>query len=108
MRKLILIAAAVLVSVSAQAGPSRGPTIASNEPATIEQPTPTPPPGADVTPGAPERFVAQPSTPNAAIIPPPADVTKPVPETTAEAPKHKRETIKARLISELHRRGFHW
>jgi hypothetical protein len=122
MRKLILIAALVLASATAQAGQSRSLTVAAND-----EPSAAAPAKAAVTPKVAE-------TPNAAEAPkateaptyvdrpalvepkasqPAAEPAKPVAEKTAVAPKlekprRKRYWNEARIINELHRHGIYW
>ena len=104
MRKFILIAALVLVSATtAQAGGTRGLTLASNdEPAAAEQPKAAEAP----------KYVDRPAAINP-TQPPKADPAGPVadnntPAPRAEKPRRKRESIEARVIYELHRHGIYW
>jgi hypothetical protein len=113
MRKLILIAALVLISASAQAGASRGLTMAANDPpAAADQPkateaAKTEAPNTEApkaeTPKLVERPAAE-TTPEA----PRADQLRPTPDKKAEKPKHRRESTEARVIYELHRHGIYW
>lgn len=120
MRKFILIAALVLASATAQAGGSRGLTLASNEqPAAAEQPKaveqkPAETPKAVEAPAAGEapKYVARPAAVGANEAPK-AETTKPGAEkttktTSAEKPKRRRESTEARVIRELHRHGIYW
>jgi hypothetical protein len=103
MRKFILIAAMVLASASAQAGGSRGLTLASNDdPATTTQPAPA----SEATPADAPKYVERPSAVDtkAATDQPKADA-KPV--VKADRKKH-RESVEARVIYELHRHGIYW
>jgi hypothetical protein len=108
MRKFILITAMVLVSATAQAGPTRSLTLASNdEPAAAEQ--------AKDAPKAVEapKFVDRPAPVNTTTEAPKAEPAKAVadknPQTPkADKPKHRRESTEARVIYELHRHGIYW
>jgi hypothetical protein len=116
MRKFILIAALVLVSTTAQAGVSRGLTVASNdEPAAAEQPKAAEAPKAVEAPKPAEapKYVDRPAAVNTTTEAPKADVAKPVadnnPQTPkVEKPKRKRESTEACVIYELHRHGIYW
>jgi hypothetical protein len=104
MRKYILIAALVLASASAQAGPSRGLTLAANdEPVATEQSKPV-----DAKPTEAPKFVERPTAVTPAADTPKADETKPLPEKKAEKPKRRRDSTEARVIYELHRHGIYW
>jgi hypothetical protein len=122
MRKFILIAAMVLVSASAQAGPSRNLTLASNdEPATVEQPKAVqdkavqdkaaPEKAVDDKAVEAPKYVERPAAVGNTAEPAKADQVKPT-DKTADAPKvekkHKHESTEARVISELHRHGIYW
>jgi hypothetical protein len=118
MRKFILIAAMVLVSASAQAGPSRSLTLASNdEPAAVEQPKAVQDKVAqdkagDDKAGQTPKFVERPAAVEKTAEPAKADQAKPVADKDAAAPKvekkHRHESTEARVISELHRHGIYW
>jgi hypothetical protein len=102
MRKFILVAALVLVSATAQAGGSRGLTIASNDeaPASTDQAKPAETP----------TYVARPAAVTPAAQTPAADPSKPVANMRAKAGmrKHRRGLTEARVIYELHRHGIYW
>jgi hypothetical protein len=93
-----VIAAALLTSAAAHAGPSRGLSLASAE---APSPSQTHQPAADVPPPSP-----------AATTPGPApDVKEVIPaESTAVAKPAKRHipAAEARIIYELHRHGIYW
>ncbi|MDH2342668.1 hypothetical protein [Bradyrhizobium sp. SSUT77] len=127
MRKIILVAAAmVLASASAQASGPRSLSLAStNEQAAAPQTTATTSAPTQVSEAAPaaeapkylDRPPAVSLTPPAASAPTtttttsaPATTTQPVAKTTAKAdkPKHKRSWTEGRIISELHRHGIYW
>ncbi len=123
MRKLILIAAMVLASATAQAGPMRSLTLASNdEPAVSSQPKAAAPqpvaaqPAASQPVAAPSAAEAPAATPAPTYVARPAPVepaatqvetTKPV-ATKAEKPRRQRSSTEARVIYELHRHGIYW
>jgi hypothetical protein len=135
MRKFILITAMVLASASAQAGASRGLTLASNdEPvAAVEQAKEAPKetlkeapketlkeaPKAVETPSAETpKFVDRPAPVNTTTEAPKAEPAKAEPAKTVadknpqtpkvEKPKRRRESTEARVIYELHRYGIYW
>jgi hypothetical protein len=122
MRKFILITAMVLASASAQAGVSRGLTLASNdEPvAAVEQAKEAPKetlkeaPKAVETPSAETpKFVDRPAPVNTTTDAPKGEPAKTVadkdPQTPkVEKPKRRRESTEARVIYELHRYGIYW
>jgi outer membrane biosynthesis protein TonB len=119
MRKLIMIATMVLVSATAQAGVSRGLTLASNDepaaattqPATAETPT-----ASDIKAPETPAYVARPAPVNTATPAPQPDQAKtqatapePAPVTArADKPKRRHESTEARVINELHRHGIYW
>jgi hypothetical protein len=111
MRKLILIAAMVLVSATAQAGTSRGLTLASNDEVTAaEQPKAAAAPAE--APVETPKYVARPAAVDAAAPAPKGDDAKPVADKDihAKAARTKRhhESTAARVIYELHRHGIYW
>jgi hypothetical protein len=109
MRKYILIAALVLASAAAQAGPSRGPTLASNdEPVVTEQPKAVDAKPADAKPAEAPKFVDRPAAVAPLADAPKADEAKPLPEKKAEKPRRRRNSIEARMIYVLHRYGIYW
>ena len=103
MRKLILIAAFVLASATAQAGGTRGLALASGDgPTTATQPN-----GAE----APKSV----SRPPAVNLPeqPQADEARPGADRNtrmrrAEMPRHRHVWTLARVVYELHRHGIYW
>jgi hypothetical protein len=109
MRKFILIAALVLASATAQAGVTRGLTLASNdEPAVAGQPKAVEAPKAAETPKYVERPAVATTTEQ-----PKADQARTVAgkntqSLKVEKPKRKRQSTEARIISELHRHGIYW
>ena len=116
MRKFILIAALVLVSATAQAGVSRGLTVASNdEPSAAEQPKAAEAPKAVEAPKPAEapKYVDRPAAVNATTEAPKTDAAKPVADNNTstpkvEKPKRKHGSTEARVIYELHRHGIYW
>jgi outer membrane biosynthesis protein TonB len=121
MRKSILIVALVLVSATAQAGVTRGLTLASNEQVAAEQPQAVEAPRAVEAPKAAEtpkpletpKYVERPAATVATTPAPAADPAKPVAEqntrtTKSEKPKRKRESTEDHVIRELHRHGIYW
>jgi hypothetical protein len=123
MRKFILIAAMVLVSASAQAGPSRSLTVASNdEAAKVAQPnavqdkvvrdTATQDKAVDELGVETPKYVERPAAVSKTVEPAKADQVKPVADKDAAAPKaekkHRHESTEARVIYELHRHGIYW
>jgi len=117
MRKFILIAAMVLVSASAQAGPSRNLTLASNdEPVAVEQPKAVqdkavPDKAVDDKAVETPKYVERPAAVGNTAEPAKADQVKPA-DKIADAPKvekkHRHESTEARVIYELHRHGIYW
>jgi hypothetical protein len=110
MRKIILVAAMVLASASAQAAGSRSLTLASAEQAwqATTAPQAAEPAGPTDAPAYVDRPSAVSTTP-AATTPTPATAA-PTNKTTAKAdkPKHRRDWTEDRIISELHRHGIYW
>jgi hypothetical protein len=105
MRKFILIATLVLASASAQAGPTRGPTLAANdEPVVTEQSKPVD----AANPAEAPKFVDRPAAVAPLADAPKADEGKSLPEKRAEKPKRRRGSTEARVIYELHRHGIYW
>jgi len=118
MRKFILITAMLLAAASAQAGASRGLTLASNDPLaaaeparpverkTVEQKTAETPKAVE-----PPAYVARPAVVDTETVAP--ETTKPITEKATrpagpEKPRRKRESTEARVIRELHRHGIYW
>lgn len=121
MRKFILITAMVLASATAQAGPMRGLTLASNDPpAAAEQAKPVEQkpagtPKAVEAPVASEApvYVTRPAAVGTATEAAKVEITKPVAEkagrpSSIEKPKRRRESTEARVIRELNRHGIYW
>jgi hypothetical protein len=123
MRKIILVAAMVLVSASAQAGDRSLSLAAANDANSASQmTTATTTATTQVSEAAPvaeapkyvDRPAAVSTTAPAAPItttsPPATVATQPASKTTAKAdkPKHKRYWTEGRIISELHRHGVYW
>jgi hypothetical protein len=108
MRKLVLIAALVLVSATAQAGTSRGLTMASNDEVTAaEQPK-----SAEAPVEAP-KYVERPAAVDTVAPAPKGDEPKSVADKDIHGPKaakskHHHESTEARVIYELHRHGIYW
>ncbi|MFT4120494.1 hypothetical protein [Bradyrhizobium sp.] len=123
MRKIILVAAMVLASASAQAGGPRSLSLAANSDqptAPVATTTATTTATAEVTPAAPvaetPKYVDRPAAVST-TTPAPATATTATPapapaadKTAAKAdkPKHKRYWTEGRIISELHRHGVYW
>jgi hypothetical protein len=109
MRKLILIAAFVLASATAQAGGTRGLALASgDEPAAAEQPKAAEAP----KPAEAPKSVSRPAAVNLSEQPQ-TDQAGPGPDRNthtprAERPRRKRGLTEARVIYELHRHGVYW
>ncbi|OAF16881.1 MULTISPECIES: hypothetical protein [Bradyrhizobium] len=114
MRKIILVAAMVLASASAQAAGTRSLTLASAETPAATNATPAAAPAE--TPKYVDRPAAVPTTPAAATTTPATncapsnDAAKPAPKTTAKAdkPRRHRGWTEGRIIGELHRHGIYW
>jgi hypothetical protein len=119
MRKLILIAALVLASASAQAAGPRGLILASSdEQATADPSKPVETPKTIDAPRAAEdakpvetpKYVDRPAAVNTATEAPTSDAGKPaaVPAPKAARRKPRRDWTEARIIGELHRHGIYW
>jgi len=119
MRKFILVTAMVLASATAQAGPMRSLTLASNEqPAVAEPARPAEQkaveaPKAGQTSTEAPAYVARPAALGTTTEAPKAETTKPVAGKatktgSAEKPRRKRESTEARVIRELNRHGIYW
>jgi hypothetical protein len=116
MRKFILIAATVLVSATAQAGETRGLTLASNnEPAAVQQSKAEEAPKATevANPAEAPQCVERPAAVDTTTPAPNADRAGPVVEKDIQTPKaakprHRRDWTEARIIGELHRHGIYW
>jgi len=122
MRKIILVAAMVLVSASAQAGGARSLSLAAaNDQAPAAQanvaPTATTTQVSEVAPAAvaptyvdrPPAVSTAPTTNTTATTPTSAPAaTQPAPKTTANKPRHNKTWTEGRIISELHRHGIYW
>jgi len=113
MRKIILVAAMVLASASAQAAGPRSLSLATaSEQAAAPQATATIAAATQVSEAAPvtdaPKYVDRPPAISAPA--PAAIATQPAPKTTAKVnkPKHKRTWTEGRIISELHRHGIYW
>jgi hypothetical protein len=104
MRKFILVAAMVLASATAQAGASRGLTVASSdEPAAAVQPKSVETPKPAETP----TYVARPAAVDTTTDAPKVDQARPGP-TRAGRPRHRHASIQGRIIYALHRYGIYW
>ena len=130
MRKIILVAAMMLASASAQAGGSRGLSLAAagEQASALQTTTPASTAMTQVSEAAPAteapKYSDRPpavslSAPAAAAAPAattpaaasaPVATAKPATRTTAKAdkPKPKRSWTERRIISELHRHGIYW
>jgi hypothetical protein len=120
MRKLILIAAFALASATAQAGVSRGLTLASSDdttaaaneqPATVDKTVEAPKTSDTQKPAETPTYVARPAAVETPAQTPQPDQVQPAPERKilkAEKPKRRHESTEARVIYELHRHGIYW
>jgi hypothetical protein len=123
MRKFILVAAFVLISATAQAGVTRGLTLASSDDAAAVAVQPTTagetgnkdleaPKTSDARkPAETPSYVARPAAIEPAAQAPQSDQVQPAPEkraATANKPKRRHESTEARVIYELHRYGISW
>ena len=104
MRKLILIAALVLVSATAQAGTKRGLTVASNEATATEATTAAETPKYAHRPTAAEMRAQQVKAERAKRL----AAAKDPRALRAEQAKHRRPSIVARVIAALHRHRVYW
>ena len=104
MRKLILIAALVLVSATAQAGTKRGLTVASNEATATEATTAAETPKYVARPAAGDTTRAQRLKAEQAK----RLAAKDPRALRAEQAKRKRGSILARVVFALHRHGIYW
>jgi len=108
MRKIILVAAMVLASASAQAAGSRSLTLASAE--QVPQTTTAPQASEPAKPADAPAYVDRPS----AVSTAPAATAPPTQATTSKStartdkPKHRRYWTEDRIIGELHRHGVYW
>ena len=100
MRKLALIAVILFVSAPAYAGPSRGLSLASTEPAQQVPNQPNTEQKSDAPPAAVERPKLVPQEQPKAVV-----ANKP---TEPARPKRKHVSTEARVIYELHRHGIYW
>jgi hypothetical protein len=107
MRKLILIAAMVLASATAQAGVTRNLALAANdEPAAAEPAKPAETPQFTERPSAVDT---RPEAPKAEPVKPAADATTaPLRADKTEKARRRHRSIEARVIYELHRHGIYW
>jgi len=103
MRKLILIAALVLVSATAQAETKRGLTVASNEATVTEAATAAETPKYAKRPAAAEMRAQQLKAERAKRL-----AAKDPRALRAEQAKHRRPSIVARVITALHRHRIYW
>jgi hypothetical protein len=103
MRKFILIAALVLVSATAQAGVTRGLTVASNDEAATEAPKAAEAPKYVARPAAVDTTTQQLKAERAKRL-----AAKDPRLLRAEQAKRKRGSIVARVIYALHRHGIYW
>jgi hypothetical protein len=107
MHKFVLIAALALASASAQAGQSRGLTLASNdEPAATTQPAPA----ATAVPADAPKYIERPSAVDTKATPDQPKVDAKGDSKPVVRPEKKRhhESTEARVIYELHRHGIYW
>jgi hypothetical protein len=124
MRKFILATALVLASASAQAGVSRGLTMASNDEPVAAEKSKAPDAKAvgaktsdaqcsdskasDTKASDAPKFVARPAAVDTTADQPKLDTSKPVTDNKIEKPRHRGESTEARVIYELHRHGIYW
>jgi hypothetical protein len=113
MRKLGLIGAFILVSATAQAGVTRGLTLASSDDsaATAAQ-QPKIVDGAKASdaqkPAETPAYVARPAAVDTSPQPASVATEKPHASLKADRPKRRQESTEARVIYELHRHGIYW
>ena len=103
MRKLILIAALVLLSATAEAGTTRGLTVASNEGAATETTNAAEAPKYAARPAAVDTRAQRLKAEQAKRL-----AAKDPRALRAEQGKRKRGSILARVVSSLHRHGIYW
>jgi hypothetical protein len=123
MRKIILVAAMVLVSASAQAGDRSLSISPGAEQTSAPQVTTTAAPTTHISEVAPStgapKYVDRPpvvsapapvvaTAPAATTTAAPTSATKPAKMARAGKPKHKPYWIERRIIAELHRHGIYW
>lgn len=117
MRKYMLIAALVLVSATAQAGGTRGLTLASNdEPTMVEQPKEQLKPAEAPSANPASQYVARPAAVGTTTEAPGVDAAKPAADSAdkiaqpkrTDKPKHRQYWTESRIIGELHRHGIYW
>jgi hypothetical protein len=120
MRKLILVAAMVLVSAAAQAGPTRTLTVAANdEPVAVEPAKPAVEPAKPASepakaieaPKETPAYTERPPAVDTSAPPAKADDAKPSvdkPVQKADRARRRHRSIEARVINELHRHGIYW
>jgi hypothetical protein len=103
MRKFILIAALVLLSATAQAGTTRGLTVASNEETATETTNAAEAPKYAARPAAVDTRAQRLKAERAKRL-----AAKDPRALRAEQGKRKRGAILARVVSSLHRHGIYW
>jgi hypothetical protein len=103
MRKLILIAALVLVSATAQAGTKRGLTVASNEATATEAATAAETPKYAARPAAADMRAQRLKAEQAKRL-----AAKDPRALRAEQAKRKRGSLLARVVLALHRHHIYW
>jgi hypothetical protein len=103
MRKFILVAALVLVSATAQAGTTRGLTVASSEATATEATTAVEAPKYAARPAAVDTRAQRLKAEQAKRL-----AAKDPRALRAEQGKRKRGSILARVVSSLHRHGIYW
>ena len=103
MRKFILVAALVLVSATAQAGTTRGLTVASSEATATETTNAVEAPKYAARPAAVDTRAQRLKAEQAKRL-----AAKDPRALRAEQAKRKRGSILARVVSSLHRHGIYW